>query len=196
MAGEDRQLAIARIYAQAIFSLAEARGAAEQILAELEEVDRFLAGSPRVAAGLLSPLVDAPKRRQALERIFRERASDLFVDTLQVLNARGRLSLLGAVATAYREVYQRARRVLDVEVTSAIALSDAQRDGLRQMTQRLTGEAARLVERIDPQLLGGLVVRMRDQKYDSSVATQLARLRSQFRQRASREIIAARALAS
>ena len=196
MAGDDRLLGLGRVYAAALFRLAEARGAAEVLLAEIEGLAGVFATRPRLAEPLLSPVGDPAERAAALERIFRGRVSDLLVDTLQVLNRRGRLQLFAAIAEAYREIYQDARHVLDVHVESAVPLDAAQRDRLRDLTRRLTGHEARLLERVEPELLGGLVVRVRDRKFDTTLRRKLGRLHLQLDERASREIIQARGPAS
>lgn len=192
MAGDDRLIGLGRVYAEALFRLAEERGAAEELLAELEALAGVFATQPHLAEPLLSPIGDPAARRAALEHIFRHRTSDLLVDTLQVLNRRGRLQLFAAIAAAYREVFQQARHVLDVHVESAVPLDGAQRDRLRELTRRLTGHEARLLERVEPELLGGLVVRVRDRKFDTTLRRKLGRLHLQLTERASREIIQAR----
>lgn len=196
MPGDDRQDAIARVYAEALFRLSEARGESEQLLAELAELVRFSREHPGIAEPLLSPLADPAKRRASIDRIFRGRASDLFVDTLQVLNARGRLALFAAVAEAFRKLFQRSRQVLDVHVETAVPLSAEQRAALAELTLALTGSRANLLESVEPRLLGGLVVRARDRKFDTSLRSKLDRLRGLLSQRASQEIILARGQAS
>lgn len=196
MPGDDRQDAIARVYAEALFRLSEARGESEQLLGELAELVRFSREHPGIAEPLLSPLADPAKRRASIDRIFRGRASDLFVDTLQVLNARGRLALFAAVAEAFRNLFQRSRQVLDVHVETAVPLSAEQRAALAELTLALTGSRANLLESVEPRLLGGLVVRARDRKFDTSLRSKLDRLRGLLSQRASQEIILARGQAS
>jgi F-type H+-transporting ATPase subunit delta len=196
MPGDDRQHAVAKIYAEAIFRLSEAGGESEQLLGELAELVRFGREHPGVAEPLLSPLADPGKRRASIERIFRGRASDLFVDTLQVLNARRRLFLFSAVAEAFRKLFQRSRQVLDVHVETAVPLSPEQRAALAELTLELTGSRANLLESVAPRLLGGLVVRVGDRKLDTSLRSKLDRFRDLLSQRASQEIILARGQAS
>jgi len=194
--GEDQQSAIARVYGEALLRLSEARGESELLLAELQELARFGRERPELAEALFSPLSDPERRREAIERIFRNRASDLFVDTLQVLNARGRLALFPAIVEAYRKLLQEERHILDVHVASAVPLTDAQRAEISALTERLTGNRAHLLERVEPGLLGGLVVRAHDRKFDTSLRSKLDRLRDQLSQRTSQEIILARGRAS
>lgn len=196
MPGDDRQDAIAKVYAEALFRLSEARGESEQLLGELAELVRFGREHPGIAEPLLSPLADPAKRRASIEKIFRGKASDLFVDTLQVLNARRRLSLFSAIAEAFRTLFQRSRKVLDVHVATAVPLSPEQRAALVELTLKLTGSRAKLFETVEPSLFGGLVVRVRDRKFDTSLRRKLDLFRGLLSQRASQEIILARSQAS
>ncbi|HSM51625.1 MAG TPA: ATP synthase F1 subunit delta [Thermoanaerobaculia bacterium] len=196
MPGDDRQDAMAKVYAEAIFRLSEASGESEQLLGELAELVRFGHEHPGVAEPLLSPLADPGKRRASIEKIFRGRASDLFVDTLQVLNARRRLFLFAPIAEAFRKLFQRSRQVLDVHVETAVPLSPEQRAALAELTLALTGSRANLLESVAPRLLGGLVVRVGDRKLDTSLRRKLDRFRGLLSQRASQEIILARGQAS
>src|SRR5512135_3323562 len=164
MAGDDKLLGLAGVYALAILRLAEERGEAERVLEELEALGLWLEEHPGERQNLASPLADPARRRQSLDRMFRARISNLLLDALQVMNRNHRLELLEPVARAYRQEYQRRHHLVDVQVTSAVPLTEAQRRGLEQATRERTGSAARLRERVDPRLLGGLVVEIGDQK--------------------------------
>ena len=77
-------------------------------------------------------------------------------------------------------------------MTSPVALSTADRERVRETVKRRTGLTARLIERVDPGLLGGLVVRVRDAKFDTTLKTKLERLHTALLERASNEIIQSR----
>lgn len=189
MAGhDDKTLAIARPYAEALLGLARAAGAEDRVREELDEIARLAAERPAFRDYLDNPAIDAGERREALERIFRGRASDLVVDTLQVMNRKGRIALLPAVAAAYRAAHDEAAGRVEVRVTSAVPLTDAQRRRLVDAIEGGTGLVPKLVERVDPAILGGLVVRLGDRKADASVATRLRNLSEALRARASRQL--------
>lgn len=189
---DDRQFAVARVYARALLDLAEETGAAEDLLEELAAAARLADSNPELADFLSSPLVGAETRRQAIERFFRGRASDLLVDALQVVSRKGRLAFLPAIAESYRREHRERRGIVDAEVTSATPLSPALRERLSRAIAARTGRQSQLVERVDPDLLGGLVVRVGDQKIDASVARGLAKLAASLAERASQEILAGR----
>lgn len=189
MAGaDDKSRAIARPYAEALLDLARRAGAAQEVREELDEIAGLAEESPAFREFLDDPAIDAEERRESLERMFRGRASDLLVDALQVMSRKGRIALLPAVAAAYRAAHDVAAGRIEVEVRSAVPLSEEQRRSLVAAIESGTGLAPTLVERVEPALLGGLVVRIGDRKADASLATRLKNLSEALRARASRQL--------
>jgi F-type H+-transporting ATPase subunit delta len=82
--------------------------------------------------------------------------------------------------------------VVDVDVRSAVPLDDAGRERVRGAVRKRTGLEPRLIERVEPSLLGGLVVRVGDVKFDTSLSNQLERMRQALLERATSEIIQGR----
>jgi F-type H+-transporting ATPase subunit delta len=188
-ASSDKSRAIASVYAAAMLALASRRGAADELRGELDELARLAAIDRRFAAFLANPLIDDDRRAESLERMFRSRASDLLVDSLQVIHRKGRIALVPQIAAAYASRHDAHRGVVEVAVASAVPLDDRQRDRLRAAVRAATGNEPRLVERVAPELLGGLVVRIGDRKADSSIATRLRTLSEALLARASHEIL-------
>lgn len=191
---DDRHFAVARLYAQAMLQVAEEQGAAESLQEELEGLAAYLESDTDFADFLTSPLIDRRRRRDSLEKLLRGHASDLLVDCLQVINAKGRLELFPTLVEAYRRELLALRGYVDVHVTTAVELSEALRQRLTAAADEFTGRKARLVEAVDPQILGGLVVRVDNEKFDASIARALGRLTTALDTHATREILNSRAL--
>lgn len=186
---DEKQMALARVYARAVVELAEEREETDRVLAELAELASYLDAHPELADFLASPLVRTTERRELLEKLFRGRAGDLLVDALQVMNRKGRLALLPAVAEAFRQEVRDLQGLTDVHVASAVALPAGLKERLLEAISRLTGKKPQLVEVVDPRLLGGLVLLMGDEKIDGSVARELEKVGERLRRRASEEIL-------
>ncbi len=184
----DQELAIGRVYAGAMLQLAEAAGVTDTLHDELQDLAGRVAIDAEFRTFLSSPMIDVAARRMTLEKLFRGRYSDLLVDALQVLNRKGRIGLIGAVAEGYRKSRDEVRGRVQVHVQSAVPLTGDHRDRIREVAQRRTGKAVELVETVDPSLIGGLVIRIDDEKLDVSVATKLRTLATLLMDRASREI--------
>ncbi|MDX1502713.1 MAG: ATP synthase F1 subunit delta [Thermoanaerobaculia bacterium] len=185
---DERDLAIGRVYAQSLLELAEERGEADALGDELASLVEVLDDTPELEGFFTDPLVESEERAKAIETVFRGRLSHLLVDGLQVINRKGRLALVRAVAEAYRRALEELRGQVDVEVTTAVPLSEAQRAGLMAAAARFSGRTPRLAERVDETLLGGMVLAIGDRKFDTSLAKELSRLEDLLVERASREI--------
>ena len=186
MAERDEQaLAVAGVYARALLELAEGSGEADAVEAELLELAGLLETKPEIDAYLTSPVVDEEGRTAAIERAFRGRLSDLVVNTLQVMHDKGRLGLVGALAEAYRLENKAHHGEVDAEVKTAVPLSEPLRERIQIAASRLAGRKARLVEKVAPDLLGGLVLQIGDRKMDGSLARKIHEARAGLFERAS-----------
>ena len=180
---DDKHIAVARVYNQAFLNLVGDQ--AEEGIGELLEIVGLTESDARFARFLSSPLVDPEERATSLEKLFRGKASDLVVDTLQVLNRKGRLEILPTMAELCRRDHLEAAGHLEVVVRSAVALDDTSRDKLRAALSKRTGrEHIDLIEEVDPTLLAGLQVRVGDTKLDGTARRELDILRAQIHGRA------------
>ncbi|MCB1056172.1 MAG: ATP synthase F1 subunit delta [Acidobacteria bacterium] len=185
---DDTTLAVAKVYASAMLQLAEARGEADRLSDEIAQLASYAASNENFHDFLTDPLADLDERAESLERMFRGRASDLLVDSLQVLNRKGRIGLLAAVAEVLAEALDDLRGRVAVQVKSAVPLTDDLRTRLAAAVKKSTGSEARLQESVDPALVGGMVVQIGDSKMDASVVSRLKGLRAAMLARASKQI--------
>jgi len=186
--GDIQHEAIGRVYAEAMFALAEQADQSDALLEELTGLAEYLRKDAAAAAALTDPQGDVDVRSRLLEKSFRGRASDTLVDALQVINAKGRMEFLPAIVEGYRRVYESARKIAEVFVTSAIPLTDELRAGLSQSASRYAGREVRLIESVDASLLGGLIVRVGDVKLDTSLSRHLSRLHTAMHEQGERSI--------
>lgn len=190
----DSELGVGRLYAEAILNLAEEAGQGDSLLQELNELAAYVDRSPELSRFFSSPLVDEDARVRVIEEAFRGKASDLLVDALQVINRKARLGSFRGIVEAYRALYQERRGIVDVHVKSAVPLSEALRARLTAALASVTGKTPMLIEKVDPSLLGGLVVEIDDgRKFNGSLAYRLHDLSEVLSQRASLEIQSGRA---
>jgi F-type H+-transporting ATPase subunit delta len=180
---------IAQVYAEALLNAAERQGQADAVLEELEAVVReVFRAEPRFEAFLGSGAIGRERKAPVIRSVFETRGSKVFANFLQVLNAHDRLDLLRPILRAARDLADvRARRVR-VQVRSAVPLPDAQRERLLQDLRKELDLEPLLEAEVDPDLLGGLVVRVGDWVYDATVRTRLESLRKQLIERSSHEI--------
>lgn len=193
MAASDAQNpALVHVWSDAIFALADRQGVADDLLKEWEALVDLLDHEPGLETLFASPLVADDEKKALLERLFRGRASDLLLDSLQVMRSKGRLGIVRGVARAFRDTWLEKRQQIEVRVTSAAALTPEQRQAVGSAASSFTGRQAILVENVDPTLLGGFVLRAGDRRFDGSVARELERIEEILLARASRELLSGR----
>jgi F-type H+-transporting ATPase subunit delta len=187
---DDTTRHVARVYAQALLDAAGKRQQAAEVLDELNTlVHDILDRDPALEAFLASPAVGRERKEKVIRDAFGGRADEVFVNFLLVLNRHDRLEIIRAVAQEYRALYDEQAGRMPVEVESAVPLAADQEERLRQeLRARFEGREPVLTTRVNPDLLGGLVVRVGDWVYDASVRNRLARIKNQLIERSSHEI--------
>jgi len=191
---DDKHIGVANVYCHAALRLAEEAGQADELLGELVEIATLMQRDEAFADFVTSPLVDPEERAASLEKLFRGHTSDILVDTLQVMNHKGRLAVLPTLVELYRRAHQDLRGKVDVHVTTAVPLKLKLREKLKRTLAERLGKQSELTEEVDESLIGGIVVRVGDMKLDASVKRRIDDLRQIFHDRASHEIHLSRAV--
>src|SRR5947207_1106278 len=168
--------ALARVYAQSLFELAReqgGQGAIESTLGELEDIMDLARADASFSEFLSSRILPAADRAESLKKIFKGRASDLTLHFLQVLNEKGRLGHLPAVAAAYDQIVQNAFGRVEVDVYTAAPISGEELNLIRDRLKRALGKEPIVHPYTDHSMIGGLKLQIGDQLIDASVATSL-----------------------
>ena len=175
-----RNTPIVMRYARALLQLANHTQQAEQMRAELEAVGQVLDANPTFGKMLADPGVSEAKRDTLIERAFRDRASPTMLNFLRLLNSKGRIALLEEIITGYDELLEEQLGNIDVDVTVAQPLTNDQLEQVRQKVSKSLGRNAVINQKVDPSIIGGLVLRVQDKLIDSSVRHQLEMMRRQL----------------
>lgn len=184
----DESMALADIYAEALLAAAADRGEEEPIAREMGELMRFIEQEIDLCRMLAADSVDDEPRRESIERIFRGRMSDLLVNLLQVLNNRGRLSLVRKVGRCVELRMEEKHHQQEVTVETAMPLSEDQKAAIQQEMSARIGREAILIEEVKPELIGGVIIRYGDTQVDASIASRIQRTHRRLRERATEEI--------
>jgi F-type H+-transporting ATPase subunit delta len=168
----------ARRYARALLDVAREKGEAEGLRTELQDMAGALAGHKDLAALLANPAVSAERKRKLVAAVAsRAKASDLLTRLLALMGERDRLELLPMVAAAYARMWNAHRGVVAAEAVSATPLDETQTRAVAKALGAATGREIDLTSRVDPRLLGGMLVHMEGRTYDGSVRARLVALK-------------------
>jgi F-type H+-transporting ATPase subunit delta len=172
---------IGTVYAKALIAAAEKSGTTEKVLEELDAfVSDVLDAFPKFEATLGSPRVPFESKERALDRAFANKMSPQLLNFLKVLTRRGRFEAVRAVRLAARKIYNDLRGRVEVHLTTAEPLDASTRDLVLTKLKAALKTEIDLKTYVDPELLGGLTIRVGDTVYDGSLANQLARLRNEL----------------
>lgn len=182
----DQREAVADLYAQALFELALEADRVEAVRDELTELTTVYEMVPEAKAFVASEALDDDVRAAALERIFRGRISDMVLNTLQVMNANGRHGLIASLRDRFILRQETALNQVKTACRSAVELDAAQQKAVTETAARLSGKKPVMSFRVEPELLGGLVLEIGDLRFDNSLRSQLAEARQRLLERSER----------
>lgn len=176
-AGTSAPVGLADRYAAALFGLASERNMLAAVDQSLTTLAASLDSEADLRALMQSPLVGRSAAGQATAAVAASLGlHPLVANTLAVMARAGRLRSVPALISAFRARAAAARGEDTATVTAAHPLSDAQRAALTDKLRARTGRGVALDVRVDPSLLGGLVVRIGSEQIDSSLRTRLLKL--------------------
>lgn len=168
-------------YANALADIALEQGAAEPVLKQLSEFGAAFAESAELRTFLAAPGLSREAKHGVIEKLAaRMGASKIIRNFLFVMIDNQRTPLLPGILEAFQQVLQRRQGVAEAEVSSAVNLSEAQKTQLRQTLERLTGKKIQARYALEPELLGGAVVRIGDTIYDGSLRSRLNEMRARL----------------
>jgi F-type H+-transporting ATPase subunit delta len=183
--------AAARIYAETLLELALDKNALDRMAGEVEILRAALRETPHLRAFLTSPRIEAAKKRAALRAALRDRLSEETLRFLEVVIDRDRQELLPEILQAFAARVSELRNEQLLEVASAIPLDEPLRERVRETFARATGRRIVLRERVDPELMGGMVAQIDDTRIDGSVRARLEGLRTRMLEAARAVVVGA-----
>jgi F-type H+-transporting ATPase subunit delta len=174
-----RPVAAARRYAEAAFEVALASDTLDQWKADLATAAEML-GRPNVEPTVDSPAVPLAQRLAIVQQLLGSRISRQALQLVSLLVERGKVSALPRVSEQFNRQLNAHRGVVEATVTSAVPLTPDETAAIRSRVEAMAGSAVELTTRVDPALLGGLTVQIRDRLLDASIRGRLERLRDQL----------------
>jgi F-type H+-transporting ATPase subunit delta len=172
--------ALSKVYAEALFEMAEAEGGRERLeslAGELDELVELTRAEAQLSEFMASQIVAKKDRERSLREIFGGRVSDLLLNFLLVLNHKERLNLLLPIVTSYQELVQERFGRVEIDVFTRFALSQEAVERIRGRLQEAMQREPVLHAYTDEEMIGGVRMRVGDKLIDGSIATRLRRMR-------------------
>lgn len=171
---------VARRYAQALMMTADSTTAIDTIAADLELIKNALETSRELRRFMASPIVSVERKQRVFRELFGSRVSSTTLSFLDLLTEKQRENILAEVIQQYHALRDERYGIVNVDVATAIEVTQQQEKRLAEQLERYTQKKVRLRFTIDKAIQGGLRVKIGDTVLDASITHQLALLRERL----------------
>jgi F-type H+-transporting ATPase subunit delta len=169
---------IARVYARSLFEVATERDKLDVVREELGQFADALNESRELQTFLFSPYFSTDEKQEGLAKAVTD-ADETTTNFLAVLLENHRMPVIFRIRREYDRLWEEANRLLPVEITSAVELDPSVAERIGDEIGRQTGRTVELTSSVDPDVIGGIVVRVGNSILDASIRTRLENLRKQ-----------------
>ena len=172
---------IATVYGRSLFDVAQERDSIDAVREQIGEFADALQENRDLQVFFFSPYFSTEEKKQGLEKAVTG-ADDAVANFLQMLIEKHRMPAIFRIRREIERLWQDANQLLPVTITSAIELDKSTVDGIGKVIGEQTGRKVQLTAEVDPDVLGGIVLRVGNSILDASIRNRLNQLRKQVAQ--------------
>jgi len=172
---------LAEVYARALFEVALEQGKLDELREQLSQFADALEENRELAVFFFSPYFSGVEKQDGLERML-DGADEAFLNFLELLIEKHRMPVIFRARQQFERMWERENQLLPVDITSAIELDQQTTEGLGRTIGERAGRKVRLAAHVDPDILGGIVLRVGNSILDASIRNRLEQLRRQVAQ--------------
>lgn len=162
---------IGKRYAEAIYSVAEAKNEVKSVYEVLNSVMELYKTDVDFRNFITHPLIKETEKKEALSKIFAE--SQEGVEILFYILEKGRIAQIREIVAEFVKIDYSKNKILDVEATFAVEINEEQKERLSKNLENKTGKKIKLVVKVDKSLIGGGIIKIGDEITDGSIRRQL-----------------------
>jgi F-type H+-transporting ATPase subunit delta len=177
------ELTVATRYAKALIDLAQEQNSVEAMKDDMELFHHTLRANPELKAVLANPIVSHSKKIKILDEVFSKKVNKASLAFFKLMVNKSRGEILYATSQEYINMYDIKNHIVHASVVSATALSEANKKKMVADIHAATGGTVKLDAKVDPSLIGGFVLTIGDRQVDTSIASDLRKLKKEFAQR-------------
>lgn len=164
-------------YAKAFFSMAQEKGLMEALQQDVATIAALSAESNDFLRLIDSPVIATSEKIKAVKTIFQDKVNALTLNFLVLITQNRREKHIPSIFRDLGDMYRKSLGISSALLTTARELDAALVEEIRKELESVSGTKVELSQQIDPDLIGGFVLRLEDQQYDASVSTQLKKIR-------------------
>lgn len=167
-------------YAKAFFQTAKEKNLLGELKSDIENIFSICINSPEFIGLLNSPVVKTRQKSELINQIFKNHLNDLTLKFLILITENKREAEIPGICRNFLELTRKDQNIKTATLITATEISSETTEKIRQIIEKETGAGIELATRINPELIGGMILRVDDKQYDASVATQLKKIRQKL----------------
>ena len=167
-------------YAKSLIAFSIEKNELDAIYSDMVLISETIEQSKGLDTLLKSPVVKTDKKQGVLTAIFGKNTTELTKQFLVLISSRNREALIGDIASAFVGQYKVIKKIIVTELTSAVKLDAAQKEKILQLLNTEDSSSVEVIEKINPDIIGGFIVRVDDKQIDASISRKLDDLRQDF----------------
>jgi F-type H+-transporting ATPase subunit delta len=175
---------LAQVYARSLFEVGREQGKLDLLREQLDQFADAVDQNRELQMFFFSPYFSTKEKQEGLDSLL-QGADENLVNFLNLLIENHRMPVIFRIRQEYERLWEQENRMLPVQITSAIALDQAMTENLGRTIGERAGRRVTLEARVDPEILGGIVVRVGNSILDASIRNRLEQLRRHVAQGAS-----------
>ncbi len=178
--GDVKNIKLAKKYSNALIGAALEAKNAEKICNDLIFINETIKTNSELSAFLYNPVVTLKDKSEAIEKLFTVHTDKMAVDFIILLIENGRLNVLNEVVNQYMYAYNRHRNVVIPQIISAVELNTTQKERIIDKLQRKLSKTVIPEYRVQPEIIGGVIVELEDKTFDCSLKTKFENMNKQL----------------
>jgi len=176
-----RDIKVASRYAKSLLKIAIDENSLEELYKDMDSIKNVCDANRELVLILKSPIIKSDKKQAILDDVFAKNLTKMSNLFISLIIKKKRAGMLGDIASSFIDVYKNHKHIRTAQITSAIALTTAQKDAIVALLKDTSNNGSlELVEVVDPEIIGGLIVRVGDKQIDESIKRKLSNLEMEF----------------
>lgn len=182
---DTEKASIGDVYAKALLAAGQKSGKTDELLEGLDAVTNVIRGLPKLQAMLGSPRIATEAKQALLQKAFGGKLSKDLLNFLNIVGSRGRFDCLSQINESAARLYDDMTGNVLAEVITAESIDDSVANKIKSQFEQALSKKVTVRTKVDPSIIGGMVVRIGDTIHDGSVVNQLNQVRAKAVKRAS-----------
>ncbi len=174
-------MAVASRYVKSLLGLAVEKGALDQVHADMQLFTKVVEENRDFKLMLRSPVIKHDKKNDVLKSIFQGKVNALTLAIFDIITRKNREPILPAIASEFHHAYNAYKGIGEATVTTAVPMDKELRSEIEAIAKKVSDKTQlELQEKVDPEMIGGFVLKVGDQQIDASLKNKLNALKIKF----------------